>query len=99
MEVGLWENWEEHGLFDQLMQSERGKQKRLPSFRANKSSFLFLLFPVSQTRLLLPVALVDLPPSHTHSKYMSHRKAGCHAVVNILPLESMIGLQFVRTVR
>lgn len=95
MEVGLWGEYE---LFDQLMQLDREKKKRLASFRANKQSFLFLPFRMSQTRPLLPVALVDLPPSHTQSKYICHCTVGYHSLVNVLPLKSRLGLQFVRRV-
>lgn len=95
MEVGLWG---EYDLFGQLMQLEGGNQRRLASFRVKKQSFLFVLFPASQTRLLLPVALVDLSPSHTQSKYISHCTVGCHSVVNVLPPKSMLGLQVVRRV-
>lgn len=77
------------------MQLGGGKKKRVASFRANKKFSLFFLFPIYQTRLLLPVALADLPPSHTQSKRISRCTVGWHSVVNIFPLEIMPGLQFV----
>lgn len=77
------------------MQLGGGKKKRVASFRANKKFSLFFLFPIYQTRLLLPVALADLPPSHTQSKRISRCTVGWHSVVNIFPLKIMPGLQFV----
>lgn len=74
-------------LFDQFMQLGQGKKKRIASFKVKRKFSFFLLFPISQARLLLAVALLTCYYP-TQNKCTSCCMVGWHSVVNIIPLKN-----------